>query len=80
MIRGLQLAEDYAELLPQMLKLVDDEDVRVIFQATLSIGNFQGASVVDAMAHIQAKYESDPWFNIAIQSASESSTLGHISE
>jgi hypothetical protein len=68
-VRGLQLAEAYPELLPQMLQMADDEDVQVVFQAALSIGNFKGPEVRDVLASLLDKYGEDPWFSKAILSA-----------
>ena len=79
-VRGLQFAESYPELLPQMIKLANDDDVRVVFQAALSIGNFRGADVRSTLERLLTKYEGDPWFQIAIQSASVSNTLVSVSE
>jgi len=74
-VRGLQLAESYPELLPQILKLANDDDVRVVFQTALSIGNFSGIDVRRALAHLLTKYEGDPWFQKAVFSAPEGSIL-----
>ena len=67
---ALQLAESYPELLPEMLQLAHDEDVHVVFQTALSIGNFDGPEVRKVLAAISNKYGEDPWFRIAIASAS----------
>ena len=66
---GMQLAEAYPELLPQMLQMADGEDVQVVFQAALSIGNFKGPEVRDVLASLMDKYGEDPWFSKAILSA-----------
>jgi hypothetical protein len=78
--RGLQFAESYPELLPQMLKLANDDDVRVAFQAALSIGNFSGIDVHSTLAQLLTKYEGDPWFQKAVLSAPEGNTLAAASE
>ena len=68
-IRGLQFAEVYPELLDQVLALTNDPEEIVIFQAALSLGNFNDSRATQALAEMQSRFEDDPWFTKAIQSS-----------
>ena len=66
--RGIQFAENYPNLLPHIIEMVDDQDTDVLFQAALSLGYFRGKQVDQALEQLLAKYPEDPWFQKAIQS------------
>jgi len=52
-----------------VLKLADDPDPHVRFQAALSLGEVRTAEIVPALARIAAKQSSDRWTRAAILSA-----------
>ena len=70
-IRGLQFAESYPQLSPHILTLAEDQDVRVVFQAALSIGMLKGQEPSQTLNHLSTRFENDPWFTVAIQSSQE---------
>lgn len=72
---GVILAERYPELLPELLKIIDDTSVRVVFQATLSLGEFSGQKVVDALTKVMKKYGKDSWFRTAVLSSQAGSSV-----
>ncbi|MEO5603169.1 MAG: hypothetical protein ABIR06_19765, partial [Cyclobacteriaceae bacterium] len=72
---GLILSEQYPDLLPALLKSMDDSVVQVSFKATLSAGQFSGEQVVSALARIIEKRGQDPWFRTAVLSAPSGSSL-----
>ncbi|MEO5603594.1 MAG: PVC-type heme-binding CxxCH protein, partial [Cyclobacteriaceae bacterium] len=72
---GLMLSEQYPELLPELLKSMEDTVVQVSFQATLSAGQFSGERVVSALARMIEKRGQDPWFRTAVLSAPSGSSL-----
>ena len=67
--RGIQFAEEYSNLLPEIIDLADDQDIDVVFQVALSLGYFQGEEVDQALERLSVKYADDPWFQKAIQSS-----------
>lgn len=72
---GVMLAERYPALLPELLKIVDDPAVRVVFQATLSLGQFSGEKVVGALSKVMEKYGKDSWFQTAVLSSPAGSSV-----
>lgn len=66
---GLILAERYPELLPQILEAINDSSIQVVFQATLSAGNFTGSKVTDALAKVILDHGADNWMRTAVLSA-----------
>ncbi len=63
------LSERFPECRVDLIRLVDDPDITVAFQATLSLGDLQGEDVTRAMTNITLKYGSSAWFRTAILSA-----------
>ena len=47
---GIMLSEKYPELLPRLIERINDSSACVVFQATLSLGEFPAAQVVPALA------------------------------
>lgn len=72
---GLILAERYPELLPDILEILNDTAVQVVFQAVLTAGQFTGAKVDDCLAKTLALHGDDPWFRTAVLSARSSSPV-----
>lgn len=72
---GVILAERFPELLPVLIEKVEDPNVRVAFQATLSLGEFTGGTVVAALTRAVEKWCADPWFRTAVLSSAPGSSL-----
>ena len=72
---GLILSEKHPELLPMLIKMVNDPSPRVAFQASLSLGEFSGEVVVNALAIVIQKYGTNPWFRTAVLSSETGSSL-----
>src|SRR5690606_1747612 len=74
-VHGIILAERYPENLPQIIEAITDEAPRVAFQATLSLGQFDGPQVLTALARIAAKWGGNPWFRTAELSSEIGSSM-----
>jgi putative membrane-bound dehydrogenase-like protein len=72
---GLILSERYPGCLDMALSKIDDPSIKVAFQATLTTGDFHGEKVVTALAHAITKYGQDPWFQTAVLSSEDGSSL-----
>lgn len=66
---GVRLSEKYPELLPELLKTVHDSSAAVVFQSTLSLGEFSGPEVTDALLEVLKKRGDVQWFQMAILSS-----------
>ena len=73
---GLILSEQYPECLPAVIESLDDPSVRVAFQATLSVGEFDDQQAVAALAKVVEQYGQDAWFRTAVLSAEAGSSMG----
>lgn len=71
---ALILAERFPETLPLIIQRTNDTEVRVAFQAVLSLGNFNSKEVVTAMANVVEKYGEDAWFRNAVLSSEAGSS------
>lgn len=74
-IHGAILSERFAQNLPDLLELANDKDDRVALQAALSLGQFQGAKVQEALAGILERYASQPLYRTAVLSSNTGSSL-----
>lgn len=72
---AIRLAEHYPSLLPHIVRAVDDPSPRVAFQAALSLGEFEGANVRDALASVAAERGGDEWFRKAVLSSEVGSSV-----
>jgi putative membrane-bound dehydrogenase-like protein len=66
---ALRLAEsfaDQADVRDAVLKLVDDADVRVRYQAAFTLGPFSGAEVTRLLSQLAVRDGADAWIQIAI--------------
>ena len=71
---GLQWSEDFLSGSPESdniwfertLRLIDDADPAIRFQATCALGGFVSKPLVPSLAHVFQKYGSDPWMRQAI--------------
>ncbi len=74
------LAERFPECLPHLEKLIDDSSARVVFQATLSLGEFSGKDITDAMIKVLKKEGMNSWFRTAVLSSAAGSSVRLIKE
>jgi hypothetical protein len=72
---GLIVSERFPDCLEMALAKIDDPNIQVAYQATLTAGNFHGEKVVTALAHAITKYGPDPWFQTAVLSSEEGSSV-----
>jgi hypothetical protein len=72
---GLILSERFPDCLAMALSKLDDSSNRVAFQSVLTIGDFHGEKVVHALAKAVQKYGQDPWFQTAVLSSVDGSSL-----
>lgn len=72
---GAILSEAYPESLRHLLNLVDDSDIRVIFQAALSLGEFSNQEVLETLAKIVKTHGNNSWFRMAILSSQAGSAM-----
>lgn len=72
---GMKLSEQFPELLPQLVKSIDDSSIRVAFQASLSLGEFRNQEATAALARVVEKHGDDPWFRTAVLSAEAGSSM-----
>lgn len=63
------LSEQYPACLPLLIQLTADAEPIVVFQATLSLGQFPAKQAMPAMAAVLEKYAKDKWFQSAILSS-----------
>ncbi len=77
-IHGAILSERFPQNLPDLLELANDKDDRVALQAALSLGQFQGAKVQEALAGILERYASQPLYRTAVLSSDAGSSLAFV--
>jgi putative membrane-bound dehydrogenase-like protein len=66
---GLILAERYHELLPDVLRALQDSSIQVVLQATLSAGQFTDSKVSGELAKAVERNGKDPWIQMAVLSS-----------
>jgi hypothetical protein len=72
---GVILSERFPFCLDYAIAKIDDPSIKVAFQATLTTGDFHGEKVVTALAHAITKYGQDPWFQTAVLSSEDGSSV-----
>lgn len=72
---GLILSENYPELLPRVLESMRDSSLQVVLQAALSVGEFSGAKVSEALASLTLTHGGDRWIRTAILSSDAGTSL-----
>jgi putative membrane-bound dehydrogenase-like protein len=72
---GIMLSEKFEEMLPLILETAGDSSIQVAFQASLSLGEFSGPDVIEALAGIVEKYGDNPWFSKAVLSSEAGSSM-----
>jgi len=70
--QGVRLAEGRPKLLPALLRLVEDAHPRVRFQLALSLGEFDGPGVEEALVRLAARDGGDAWVRSALLSSTAS--------
>ena len=72
---GIMLAERYSKMVKLLIPMVNDPSKRVSLQAALSLGQFEGKSVVAALAEVINKYGQNDWFRSAVLSSEAGSSV-----
>ena len=68
-VHAVRLSEAFPELAERLTLLVDDPSPRVRFQLALSLGEFSGRKVVEALAKVAQGHGGDRWFRTAVLSS-----------
>src|SRR5690606_227336 len=71
---GAILSERYPETREALAALINDQAPRVVFQATLSLGQFNDANTINLLTNILEKNSADPWFRMAVLSSNVGSS------
>ena len=66
---ALMLAERYSELMPSMLKMLNDSSPRVKLQATLSLGQFKNQKIIAAFSKLIQSQGQNEWLRLAVLSS-----------
>ncbi|WP_018616959.1 PVC-type heme-binding CxxCH protein [Segetibacter koreensis] len=69
------LSERYPQCLPQLKEMTTDSSIRVAFQATLSLGEFNEQSVTAVLANVLEKHGQSAWFRTAVLSSSAGASV-----
>jgi putative membrane-bound dehydrogenase-like protein len=72
---GIILAERYPKTVKLLIPMVDDPSKRVALQAALSLGQFKGKKVIEALAEVIRKYGHNDWFRSAVISSEAGSSV-----
>ena len=71
---ALVLAEKQENGLELSLPLAQDSDAQVAFQAALTLGNYQGKKVQEALADILLRFGKNSWYDWAVLSSETGSS------
>lgn len=77
---GIVLSERYPENLPVIIGSIEDENPKVVFQAALSLGEFDGPKVVSALAQVAQERGGNSWFRTAVLSSDIGSSMEMLQE
>ncbi|MEO9004547.1 MAG: PVC-type heme-binding CxxCH protein [Ginsengibacter sp.] len=69
------LSERFPVCLSQLEEMVNDSDIKVAFQATLSLGQFNDNTVISALAKSLELHGQSSWFRIAVLSSEAGSGI-----
>ena len=69
------LAERFPSCLSQLAEMINDPSIRVAFQATLSLGQFNDNTAVTALAKALELHGQSPWFRTAVLSSEAGSGI-----
>ncbi len=73
---GVILSEQFPELLPQLTEMINDSSIQVVFQTTLSLGEFSGQKAEAAFEKVIRQYGDDLWFRTAVLSSEAGTAVG----
>ncbi len=74
---GVILAEKETNGKELILQLTEDPDAGVAFQVVLSLGNYQGRVVEEALSDILVRFGANPWFVWAVLSSETGSSKSY---
>lgn len=77
---AVMLSERFPACLPQLKAMVGDADIRVAFQATLSLGQFKDQSMLPALVRSLKLHGQSAWFRTAVLSSEAGSGIQLIKE
>jgi len=69
---ALKISESFAnrpDVRDAVLKLADDDELRVRYQTAFTLGEFSGAAVTGRLTGIAARDGNDPWMRLAVLSS-----------
>ena len=69
------LAERFPSCLSQLAEMINDPSIRVAFQATLSLGQFNDNTAVTALSKALELHGQSPWFRTAVLSSEAGSGI-----
>lgn len=69
------LSERFPSCLPQLTEMINDVSIRVAFQATLSLGQFEDETAVIALAKALELHGQSSWFRTAVLSSEAGSGI-----
>jgi putative membrane-bound dehydrogenase-like protein len=69
------LSERFPSCLSQLVEMINDSSIRVAFQATLSVGQFNDTTVVTALAKALELHGQSSWFRTAVLSSEAGSGM-----
>ena len=69
------LSERFPACLSQLEDMVDDSSIRVAFQATLSLGEFNDKSIIPVLVKVVNRYGYNSWFRTAVLSCEAGSSI-----
>lgn len=72
---ALRLAEQFPDLLPDVIALKDDPSARAVMQTALSLGNFASNEVIPALAEIVVGNYQNHWMRMAVLSSDHGSSM-----
>ncbi len=72
---ALRLAEDFQELQPHLLDMINDPSARVRFQLALSLGQFSGYTTTRALASLLSRNRQNGWLRAAVLSSEIGSSV-----
>ena len=74
-LHGIRLAETCLVCRPDITRLAEDVDARIVLQAALSMGQFNDQEALRAMAGIAVRFAGDPWMQKALLSSEKGSSM-----
>lgn len=80
---ALRLAEQFPDLLPEVIALKDNPSARTVMQTALSLGNFSSDKAIPALAEIVNDHYQNHWIRMAVLSSDKGSSmalLNHLDE